>query len=77
MNLQQKLPINSEKAKSEFIIAPILTDIWEQSGEKFSIHSGINLEAESEQGLNGECDFYPFSRLRKKLFFEKSDFYNC
>jgi hypothetical protein len=71
LTLQQKLPINSEKAKSEFIIAPILTDIWEQSGEKFSIHSGINLEADSEQGLNGECDFI-LSADAEKSYFLKS-----
>jgi hypothetical protein len=69
--LQQKLPINSEKAKSEFIIAPILTDIWEQSGERFSIHSGINLDADTEQGLNGECDFI-LSADAEKSYFLKS-----
>lgn len=71
LKLQQKLPINSEKAKSEFIIAPILTDIWEQSGERFSIHSGINLDADSEQGLNGECDFI-LSADAEKSYFLKS-----
>lgn len=68
---QQKLPINSEKAKSEFIIAPILMDVWTQSGEQFSIHSGINLDADAEKGLNGECDFI-LSADAEKSYFLKS-----
>ncbi len=71
LSIQKKLPIHSEKAKSEFIIVPILTDVWEQSGERFSIHSGINLDADSEQGLNGECDFI-LSADTEKSYFLKS-----
>lgn len=55
------LPMLSEKAKSELIISPILIDIWDQNKKSFNIFSGVNLDADIENGLNGECDFI-FSR---------------
>ncbi len=50
-----QLPLNSEKAKSEFIVAPILLEVWRNSGKKFSIFSGVTLDVDVE--LRGECDF--------------------
>jgi hypothetical protein len=47
----------SEKSRSELIVMPILTDIREQNKSHFAIYSGVNLEADKERGLNGECDF--------------------
>jgi hypothetical protein len=52
-----KMPLLSEKARSERIISPILFELWEQNNENFGIYSGFNLEVDSEQSLNGECDF--------------------
>jgi hypothetical protein len=52
-----EMPLLSEKARSERIVSPILFECWEQNHETFGIYSGINLEADSENGLNGECDF--------------------
>lgn len=57
LNIGLKMPLLSEKARSERIISPILFELWEQNNEKFGIYSGFNLEADSKQGLNGECDF--------------------
>jgi hypothetical protein len=74
LSIQKKLPIHSEKAKSEFIIAPILTDVWEQSGEQFIIHSGVNLDADIEQGLNGECDFILAADTEKSYFLKSPIF---
>jgi len=51
------LAINTEKARSEWIIAPILA-AWKQLFQhKISLFSGIELNVDPEQGLNGVCDF--------------------
>lgn len=52
-----KIQPKSEKAKSEFIIAPVLVDIMERNNDFFKIYSGDNLSADVEKGLNGEVDF--------------------
>jgi len=48
---------SSEKARSEFIIAPILIEIKRRNFQKIAIHSGERLDVDGEQGLKGECDF--------------------
>ena len=50
-------PIRSEKAKSEFIVKPILVELLKLNDKFFSIHSGDQLIADKERGLVGECDF--------------------
>jgi hypothetical protein len=47
----------SEKARSEFIISPILLEIKELSNNSFIIYSGVTLKVEPKLGLTGECDF--------------------
>jgi len=47
----------SEKARSEFIVVPILLAARELSGDRFAIFSGARLDVEPERGLVGECDF--------------------
>src|SRR5947209_5437647 len=49
--------ISTEKAKSEFIIAPILLELWQRCGERFCLFSGVDWDVDSERGLNGYCDF--------------------
>ncbi len=66
--IRERLPIYTKKAKSEWIIAPILTDVWELCGQNFNIHSGVNLEADSDIGLNGECDFILSADTQKGFF---------
>lgn len=51
------LAINSEKARSEWIIAPILAEVREQLGHQISLFSGIKLSVEPERGLEGYCDY--------------------
>jgi hypothetical protein len=51
------MAFTSEKSRSEFIIAPILIEAREATGEIFSIYSGQRLEADASTGLVGECDF--------------------
>lgn len=49
--------IRSEKARSEFIIAPILTEMLERNQHRFALFSGQYFDVEPEAGLSGECDF--------------------
>jgi hypothetical protein len=47
----------SEKERSELLVSPILTELRQRNHKFFSIYSGANLDADFQQGLNGECDF--------------------
>jgi hypothetical protein len=49
--------IGTEKARSEFIIAPILAGVKELLNGKISLFSGISFNVDQAQGLNGICDF--------------------
>jgi hypothetical protein len=52
-----QLPLVSEKARSEFIVVPILLASRELSRDAVAIYSGQRLDVSPEQGLVGECDF--------------------
>lgn len=52
-----RLALLSEKARSEFIVAPILLAARELSNERFAIYSGQRLDVDPDKGLVGECDF--------------------
>ena len=56
-NVPLALASNSEKARSEMIISPILIDLRRQLKEKINLFSGIEFDVDSERGLNGICDF--------------------
>lgn len=56
-NLPIALGSNSEKARSELIIAPILVDLRRQLQEQISLFSGIDFSVDDSKGLNGTCDF--------------------
>ncbi len=49
--------INTEKAKSEFIIAPVLLELYSILTDKFKLFSGLEWNVDSSRGLNGYCDF--------------------
>ena len=49
--------INTEKARSEFIIANILVEVRKLLNHKISLFSGIEFNVDKEKGLNGYCDF--------------------
>ncbi len=51
------LAINTEKAKSEFIIAPILLELRRLLGRTFALFSGVELNVDPAKGLNGVCGF--------------------
>jgi hypothetical protein len=51
------LALLSEKARSEFIVVPILLASRELSHNAIAIYSGQRLDADPKRGLIGECDF--------------------
>ncbi|MDJ0734488.1 MAG: hypothetical protein QNJ47_10520 [Nostocaceae cyanobacterium] len=51
------LAINTEKARSEMIITPILLEVRRKSNYKISLFSGTDFNVDMEKGLNGYCDF--------------------
>ena len=66
-NVPLSLASNSEKARSEMIIAPILIEISKQLQSRFSLFSGIEFNVDNEKGLNGFCDFI-ISSSSERLF---------
>jgi uncharacterized membrane protein (DUF485 family) len=56
-NLSLATAINSEKARSEFIIAPILSEVRRQLDYRIGLFSGTDFNVDSAQGLSGFCDF--------------------
>ena len=62
----------SEKARSEFIVVPILLACQELGQRPISIYSGQRLDVDPGRGLVGECDFIlaatsPLPALRAPL----------
>jgi len=51
------LSINTEKARSEFMIAPVLLELRRIVGERLGLFSGVQLSVDPERGLTGTCDF--------------------
>ncbi|NER37521.1 MAG: hypothetical protein F6J93_26760 [Oscillatoria sp. SIO1A7] len=51
------LAINTEKARSELIIAPLLLEVRRRGNGGISLFSGTDFNIAPEQGLNGFCDF--------------------
>ena len=67
-----ELAMVSEKARSEFIVSPILLACRELSGGIMAIFSGQRLDVDPGRGLSGECDFVltlsePIPRLRAPI----------
>ena len=51
------LAMNTEKARSELIIAPILVEVRKHFLDRASLFSGVELNVDRDRGLNGVCDF--------------------
>lgn len=49
--------INTEKARSEGLIAPVLLDFWWLYQARISLYSGCQFDADADAGLCGYCDF--------------------
>ncbi len=67
------LAVNTEKARSELLICPILLEVKEVVDETLnqtiSLFSGTNFTVGSTSGLNSVCDFL-VSRSSEQLFIE-------
>ena len=48
---------NTEKARSELIISPVLLQLRRIENKKISLFSGIDFNVDEEKGLKGACDF--------------------
>ena len=61
VTLEENIPLavamNTEKAKSELIISPVLIEIRKLFNRKISFFSGVEFNIDKEKGLNGYCDF--------------------
>ena len=51
------LGVNSEKARSEFIIAPILVEAKRRAGPPVNVLPGVTFDVDKGRGLAGFCDF--------------------
>ncbi len=49
--------INTEKARSELIVAEVLVELREQFDRRISLFSGIDFSVDASDGLVGVCDF--------------------
>ena len=57
LNLDFALEQGTEKARSEYIIAPVFSELRQQSKKQISIFSGIMFNVDRQNKLTGECDF--------------------
>ncbi|MDY7013654.1 MAG: hypothetical protein SVX43_08610 [Cyanobacteriota bacterium] len=64
-NVPLALSSNSEKARSEMIVVPILIEVRKQLNSQFSLFSGIDFTIDIQKGLNGYCDFIISSGLEQ------------
>jgi hypothetical protein len=56
-NIPLALAVNTEKARSELIISPVLVEFRRSLNRRVSLFSGIDLTVDPGVGLNGVCDF--------------------
>ncbi len=56
-NAPVALAINSEKVRSELIIAPLLLELKRRHPDRVSFFSGKEFNVDADRGLNGFCDF--------------------
>lgn len=69
-NLSLATAINTEKARSELIIMPVLTEVRRYLQGKISLFSGVDFNVDFENGLNGTCDFI-LTRSSEQFFITK------
>jgi hypothetical protein len=66
-NVPLAMAVNTEKARSEFIIAPVLIELRKMLDHQISLFSGVELNVEPKKGLNGICDFIISASSRQLL----------
>lgn len=69
--LKEQLPlasaINTEKARSELVVMPVLIEVRRQLRNQVAIFSGTSFDVEPATGLEGRCDFI-FSRSPEQYY---------
>jgi len=66
-NVDLAVSINTEKARAEMIISPILLEVRRKLNNQISLFSGVDFNVDNQQGLNGFCDFL-ISLSKEQLF---------
>ncbi|WPD24900.1 MAG: hypothetical protein SD837_10105 [Candidatus Electrothrix scaldis] len=56
-NVPLALAVGTEKVRSELIIANVLLEVRRILKDQISFFSGVNLDVDKQQNLNGFCDF--------------------
>ena len=56
-NVPLAAAIDTEKAKSEMIVANVLIELREQLERRISLFSGVDFNVDSDSDLTGVCDF--------------------
>jgi hypothetical protein len=64
--VQLAIAINTEKARSEMIITPVLLEVRRRANGQISLFSGVEFNVDSGKGLVGYCD-YILSRSKEQL----------
>ena len=49
--------VNSEKARAEFLVAPILGEVWRSDKKRIALFSGVTFNVDPAAELVGVCDF--------------------
>jgi hypothetical protein len=57
MTVPLAVATSTEKARSEFIVAPILLELWQLRNRKIGLLSGVDFSIDESIGLNGACDY--------------------
>lgn len=58
LGIATNLPLRSEKARSEYIVTPILFELLERNRQFFMLYSGEPFNIDRDRGLSGEIDFF-------------------
>ena len=68
-DMEMTLQVSTEKARSEFLIAPILAEVRHMAHNEIALFSGVEFTVDALQDLSGFCD-YIITRSRQQLFVE-------
>ena len=68
-DLEMALQVSTERARSEFIIAPILAETRHIAQNEIALFSGVEFNVDALQDLSGFCD-YIITRSRQQMFVE-------
>lgn len=56
-NVPWATAMNTEKARSEMLVSPVLLEVREQLGNQIGLFSGVGFNVDPDRGLTGVCDF--------------------